>query len=156
MSLNEVKLFFKEHGREGDVVELGESSATVDLAASALDVEPGRIAKTLAVWSNDQPMLLVIAGDHKLDNRKFKNEFNQRMSMLKFKEVEEITGHPVGGVCPFGNNNGLPIYLDISLKAYNTIFPACGSENSMIELTSEELEKYSYCEGWVDVATPYK
>src|SRR6056297_3509105 len=141
MSLNEVKLFFKEHGREGDVVELGESSATVDLAASALDVEPGRIAKTLAVWSNDQPMLLVIAGDHKLDNRKFKNEFNQRMSMLKFKEVEEITGHPVGGVCPFGNNNGLPIYLDISLKAYNTIFPACGSENSMIELTSEELEK---------------
>lgn len=151
MSLNEVKLFFKEHGREGDVVELDESSATVDLAAKALDVMPGRIAKTLAIWSNDKPILLVIAGDHKLNNSKFKKEFNQRMSMLKFKEVEEITGHPVGGVCPFGNNNGLPIYLDISLKAYDTIFPACGSENSMIELTPKELEKYSYCEKWVDV-----
>jgi len=152
MSLNEVKLFFKEHGREGDVVELDESSATVDLAAKALDVMPGRIAKTLAVWSNNQPILLVIAGDHQLNNSKFKKEFNQRMSMLKFKEVEEITGHPVGGVCPFGNNNGLSIYLDISLKAYDTIFPACGSENSMIELTPKELEKYSYCEKWVDVA----
>jgi len=152
MSVNEVKLFFKEHGRAADVVELDESSATVDLAAKALDVLPGRIAKTLAVWSNDEPMLLVIAGDHKLDNRKFKKEFNQRMSMLKFKEVEEITGHPVGGVCPFGNNNGLPIYLDVSLKSYDTIFPACGSENSMIELTPKELEKYSCCEKWVDVA----
>jgi prolyl-tRNA editing enzyme YbaK/EbsC (Cys-tRNA(Pro) deacylase) len=156
MSLNEVKLFFKEHGREADVVELDESSATVDLAAKALNVLPGRIAKTLAIWSNDQPILLVIAGDHKLNNNKFKREFNHRMSMLKFKEVEEITGHPVGGVCPFGNNNGLPIYLDISLKAYDTIFPACGSENSMIELTPEELEKYSYCEKWVDVAIPYE
>lgn len=156
MSLQEVKLFFKEHGREGDVVELDESSATVDLAATALDVEPGRIAKTLAVWSNDQALLLVVAGDHKLNNGKFKKEFNQRMSMLKFKEVKEVTGHPVGGVCPFGNNNGLPIYLDVSLKVYDTIFPACGSENSMIELTPEELQKYSNCEGWVDVAIPFK
>lgn len=152
MSFREVRDYFKKYNRAEDIVILDESSATVELAAKALAVVPGRIAKTLAVWANDQPILLVVAGDYKLSNSKFKKEFNHKMTMLKFKEVENITGHPVGGVCPFGNNNGLPTYLDVSLKGYETIFPACGSENSMIELTPEELERYSKSKKWVDVS----
>jgi len=152
MSLKEVQKYFKSYNREEDVIVLEESSATVPLAAKALDVDSGRIAKTIAVWANNKPILLVVAGDHKLNHSKFKKEFKSKINMLKLKEVKEITGHPVGGVCPFGNNNGLPIYLDISLKAYDTVFPACGSDNSMIELTPMELGKYSHFEKWVDVS----
>lgn len=156
MGLKDVKNFFKNHNRENDVVELNESSATVSLAAEALGVEPGRIAKTLAVKAKDKPMLLVIAGDHKLNHSKFKKEFSSRINMVKFKDVKKVTGHPIGGVCPFANSNDLPIYLDVSLKRFETVFPACGSENSMIKLTCDELEEYSSSIKWVDVSVVKK
>lgn len=156
MGLKDVKIFFEKYNREEDIVQLKDSSATVSLAAKALNVEPGRIAKTLAVTTKDKPILLVIAGDHKLNHSKFKKEFSSRINMVKFKDVEKVTGHPIGGVCPFANCNDLPIYLDVSLKRYETVFPACGSENSMIKLTCDELAEYSECTKWVDVSVSKK
>ncbi len=128
------------------------SSATVELAAEALHTEPGRIAKTLSFLNEDRTILLVTAGDARVDSRLFKNAFGLKKAlMVPIDEVEERTGHTVGGVCPFGVKAGVDVYLDISLKRYLTVFPACGSSNSSIELTLEELETFSCAKGWVDV-----
>ncbi|MGI6706321.1 MAG: YbaK/EbsC family protein [Clostridia bacterium] len=151
MAIDEVREYLKKWGRENDILEFDTSSATVDMAAQALDVEPSRIAKTIAFRGTESPILIVAAGDAKIDNRKFKAEFGFKARMLMPEEALEYTGHPVGGVCPFGLKMSLPVYLDISLRRFDTVFPACGSSNSAIELSCAELEEYSSCKRWVDV-----
>jgi prolyl-tRNA editing enzyme YbaK/EbsC (Cys-tRNA(Pro) deacylase) len=151
MSIKEVKAYFRTFGREEDVREFEVSSATVSLAAEALGVIPARIAKTISIKGKEGPIIVVVAGDASIDNRKFKDVFAVKASMLKFEEVEPLTGHPVGGVCPFALKNNPPVYLDVSLKRFETVFPACGSANSAIELTPEELTKYVNAPQWVDV-----
>lgn len=140
----------KERIREFDV-----SSATVELAASALHCEPQRIAKTLSFMVDEQAVLIVAAGDAKINNPGYKTEFGKKAKMLSRDEVETLVGHAVGGVCPFAVNEGVKVYLDVSLKRFDTVFPACGSSNSAIELTIPELEKYSGYERWVDVCKGY-
>ena len=130
------------------------SSATVELAAAALNCEPGRIAKTLSFLVGEQPILIVSAGDVKIDNAKYKATFGKKAKMLTQEQVTELIGHAVGGVCPFAINPGVDIYLDASLKKYETAFPACGSSNSAIELTIPEMEKYSGYKEWIDVCKP--
>ena len=127
------------------------SSATVELASKALNCEPCRIAKTLSLMVNGEAILIVTAGDMKIDNPKYKAQFGTKAKMLKPDEVTELVGHSVGGVCPFAVNEGVKVYLDESLKRFETVFPACGSSNSAIELTIPELEKYSAYVSWVDV-----
>ena len=151
MSISRVKAYFRELGVEDKVQELAESSATVELAAQALGVEPGRIAKTLSFMVNEQPILIVAAGDVKIDNAKYKKFFGAKAKMLTPDEAVALIGHAVGGVCPFAVNEGVAVYLDESLKKFVTVFPACGSSNSAIELTMEELERYSLYKEWVDV-----
>ena len=123
----------------------------MELAAKAAGCEPERIAKTLSFWVDDQCILIVAAGDAKVDNAKYKATFSKKAKMLSFDEVEDTIGHAVGGVCPFGIKKGVKVYLDESLKRFETVFPAAGSSNSAIELNIPELEKYSNMEGWVDV-----
>ena len=151
MSLEKVKLYFKQFGLENKIMEFSESSATVELAAHALGCEPGRIAKSLSFMVNEKPVLVIVAGDIKISNSKYKQTFGVKAKMLTYDEVESLIGHKVGGVCPFAINEGVDVYLDISLKKYQTVFPACGSGNSAIELTITELEKYSNFIKWVDV-----
>ena len=151
MSIEKVRKYFSALGMEERILEFDVSSATVPLAAAALGCEPRRIAKTLSFMSADGPILIVAAGDVKIDNRKYKDRFSKKAKMLTPVEVYEFTGYRVGGVCPFAAGDKVRVYLDESLKRYETVFPACGSSNSAIELTIEELEKYSGCEGWVDV-----
>lgn len=151
MSIDRVKAYFRELGIEDKVQELAESSATVELAAQALGVEPGRIAKTLSFMVDGSPILIVAAGDVKIDNAKYKKFFGAKAKMLTPDEAVTLIGHAVGGVCPFAVNEGVTVYLDESLKKFVTVFPACGSSNSAIELTMEELEKYSLYKEWVDV-----
>ena len=151
MSIDRVKVYFRELGIEEKVQELAESSATVELAAQALGVEPGRIAKTLSFMVDGSAILIVAAGDVKIDNAKYKKFFGAKAKMLTPDEAVNLIGHAVGGVCPFAVNEGVTIYLDESLKKFVTVFPACGSSNSAIELTMEELEKYSLYKEWVDV-----
>jgi len=151
MSIDRVKAYFKQFNRESDVLEFDVSSATVSLAADALGVLPERIAKTLSIKGKENPIIVVVAGDAHIDNRKFKDYFKTKASMLKFDEVETLTGHPVGGVCPFVLKDNPTVYLDVSLKRFETVFPACGSPNSAIELSCEELEKYVPKTEWVDV-----
>ena len=151
MSIEVVRRFFKSHGIENRVQEFDVSSATVELAADALNCEPCRIAKTLSFMVDRRPVLVVAAGDAKIDNPKYKAQFGTKAKMLSPDQVLELIGHGVGGVCPFAVNEGVDIYLDISLKRFETVFPACGSSNSAIELTIEELEKYSSFIAWVDV-----
>ena len=151
MSIDRVKAYFRELGVEDKVQELEESSATVELAAQALGVEPGRIAKTLSFLVDGSPILIVAAGDVKIDNAKYKKFFGAKAKMLTPDEAVTLIGHAVGGVCPFAVNEGVTVYLDESLKKFVTVFPACGSSNSAIELTMEELEKYSLYKEWVDV-----
>ena len=151
MSIDRVKAYFRELGIEEKVQELAESSATVELAAQALGVEPGRIAKTLSFMVDGSPILIVAAGDVKIDNAKYKKFFGAKAKMLTPDEAVNLIGHAVGGVCPFAVNEGVTIYLDESLKKFVTVFPACGSSNSAIELTMEELEKYSLYKEWVNV-----
>ena len=151
MSIDRVKAYFRELGVEDKVQELEESSATVELAAQALGVEPGRIAKTLSFMVDGNPILIVAAGDVKIDNAKYKKFFGAKAKMLTPDEAVTLIGHAVGGVCPFAVNDGVTVYLDESLKKFVTVFPACGSSNSAIELTMEELEKYSLFKEWVDV-----
>lgn len=127
------------------------SSATVELAAEALNCEPCRIAKTLAFSVNGTPLLVVAAGDARVDNHKFKETFGGKAKMLSAEDTLETVGHAVGGVCPFAVNSGVRVYLDRSMERFSTVFPACGSSNSAIELTLEELERYSSPEGWADV-----
>lgn len=151
MSIDRVKEYLKGFGAESRVKEFDVSSATVELAAQALSCEPERIAKTLSFYADDGAILIVAAGDMKIDNKKFKETFNFKAKMLSFSEVEPLTGHPVGGVCPFAVKDGVKVYLDVSLKRFKTVFPACGSANSAIELDLTELEKFSRFEKWVDV-----
>ena len=151
MAIEAVKEFFKSHGIEDRVKEFDVSSATVELAAQALGCAPCRIAKTLSFLVNDAPILIVAAGDAKIDNPKYKAQFSAKAKMLTPEQAVELVGHAVGGVCPFAVKPGVKVYLDESLKRFETVFPACGSSNSAIELTIPELEKYSCCTGWVDV-----
>lgn len=152
MSIIKVKEYLKQFGFENRVLEFDVSSATVELAAIALNCEPGKIAKTLSFIVGDKPILVVMAGDYKTDNAKYKQTFSKKAKMLTFEEVETLIGHAVGGVCPFAVNDGVEVYLDESLKQYSTVFPACGSSNSAIELTIPELEKLSGYKCWVDVS----
>ena len=151
MSIEKVRSYFKQYNMEQRVKELEQSSATVEEAAAALNCEPERIAKTLSFLVKGKAVLIVAAGDAKVDNQKYKQFFGEKAKMLAFDEVEPLIGHEVGGVCPFGINDGVEVYLDASLKRFNTVFPAGGSANSGIELTIPELEKYSNCQQWVDV-----
>lgn len=136
---------------EDRILEFDSSSATVDLAAEALHCSPCRIAKTLSFSVNDSPILIVAAGDARIDNRKYREQFGAKAKMLTPDETAELIGHAVGGVCPFAVNEGVAVYLDDSLKRFTTVFPACGSRNSAIELTIPELEKYSGFEKWLSV-----
>ena len=151
MAIEKVREYFKEYGIENKILELELSSATVELAAKALNCEGKRIAKTLSFLVDEKPILIVTAGDAKIDNHKYKSYFHSKAKMIPFEDVEKLIGHNVGGVCPFGINEGINVYLDDSLKRFETVFPACGSSNSAIELNIEELEKYSKSIGWIDV-----
>lgn len=155
MSLEKVKVYLGKYGIEEKIQEFEVSSATVELAAKALHCEPQRIAKTLSFMLEGKAVLIVAAGDVKIDNSKYKARFGKKAKMLLTDEVETLVGHAVGGVCPFGVNEGVKVYLDVSLKRFETVFPACGSSNSAIELTIQELEEYSEYEEWVDVCKEY-
>lgn len=151
MSIEKVREYLKQYHFEERIQEFQVSSATVELAARALHCPPGRIAKTLSFMVNGKAVLIVAAGDVKIDNPKYKAQFGAKAKMLASQEVEDLVGHSVGGVCPFGINSGVAVYLDQSLKKYKTVFPACGSSNSAIELTMEELERCACPVAWVDV-----
>ncbi|WP_059170523.1 YbaK/EbsC family protein [Bacillus sp. FJAT-27445] len=152
MSIESVKEHLKNWNREQDIMQFETSSATVQLAAEAVGVIPARIAKTLSFrGEGDEAILIVAAGDAKIDNKKFRQTFGFKARMLDPDEVLEQTGHAVGGVCPFGLKNELAVYLDESLQRFTTVFPACGSANSAIEVTLEELYTYSSAKGWTDV-----
>lgn len=155
MAIDKVKAYFKQHGMESRIQEFDVSSATVELAAAALQCEPKRIAKTLSFLVGEHAVLIVAAGDAKVDNHKFKEKFSTKAKMLSADQVEEMVGHAVGGVCPFAVKDGVEVYLDMSLQRFETVFPACGSANSAIELTISELEKYSGYTGWADVCKGY-
>jgi prolyl-tRNA editing enzyme YbaK/EbsC (Cys-tRNA(Pro) deacylase) len=151
MAIDKVKDFFRAKGMEERILEFEVSSATAALAAQALHCEENRIAKTLSFHVCEKVVLVVAAGDAKIDNPKYKAFFGTKAKMLSFDEAEPLIGHAVGGVCPFAVNEGVEIYLDESLKRFNTVFPACGSSNSAIELTLPELESYSRYLQWIDV-----
>lgn len=151
MSIEKVKAYFASKGMLDRVMELEVSSATVDLAAQALGVDGSRIAKTLSFSVDGKPVLVVAAGDARIDNPKFKAFFHTKAKMLSHEEAAQLIGHAVGGVCPFAVNEGVAVYLDESLKRFQTVFPACGSGNSAIELTIAELEEHSGSLQWVDV-----
>jgi prolyl-tRNA editing enzyme YbaK/EbsC (Cys-tRNA(Pro) deacylase) len=151
MAIEKVKEYFKGLGLDGRVLEFAVSSATVELAAKAVGCEPARIAKTLSFRLGEKSILIVVAGDAKIDNGKYKAQFAAKAKMLTPEEVQEFIGHEIGGVCPFAVKAGVDVYLDISLKRFATVYPACGSSNSAIELTIPELEEYSNCQEWVDV-----
>ncbi len=155
MSIAQVKAYLKTYGRDGDVQEFPVSSATVELAAQALGTEPARIAKTISLYGEgDGCILIVAAGDSKIDNAKFKARFGHKAKMLAGEDVERLTGYQPGGVCPFVNPEGTRVYLDISLRRFDAVYPACGSANSAIRLTCDELETYSQALEWVDVCKP--
>lgn len=156
MSIERVRAYFAQYNMENRIQEFAVSSATVELAAEALHTEAKRIAKTLSFMVEDKPVLIVAAGDAKIDNPKFKAQFHTKAKMLGFDEVEPLVGHAVGGVCPFGVPDGVEVYLDISLKRFETVFPACGSANSAIELTIPELEQYAGCISWIDVCKAWE
>lgn len=151
MSLEDVKEYLKQFGAQDRVRELPQSSATVELAAQALGTQPARIAKTLSFLTAEGPVLIVAAGDGKVDNGKYKAVFHQKAKMLTPQQALELVGHPVGGVCPFAVKEGVRVYLDESLRRFATVFPACGSGNSAIELTLPELEAFARPVAWVDV-----
>ncbi len=153
MSIESVREYFRPLGREQDIQEFDVSSATVELAAQALGVIPARIAKSLSFLVGEGCVLIIAAGDAKIDNPKFKRQFATKAKMLSPDQVVEFTGHAIGGVCPFGiDNPAVKTYLDISLRRFDTVFPAAGSSNSAIELTCDALEQYACnCQGWVDV-----
>lgn len=151
MSIEKGRAYFRQFGMEDRVREFTVSSATVELAALALGVEGARIAKTLSFKSGDGCILILAAGDARIDNHKFKEKFHMKAKMLTPDEVLRLVGHPVGGVCPFGINEGIDVYLDDSLKHFETVFPAVGSPSSAIELDLDELFKYSNAVEWIDV-----
>lgn len=151
MAIEKVKQYFKKIGIDNRIQEFDVSSATVELAAKALGCEPNNIAKSLSFMVKDKPIIIVTAGNMKIDNAKFKNEFHTKAKMLKFDEVEFLIGHQVGGVCPFAIKEDVQVYLDTSLKEYEYVYPACGSSNSAIKLTVDELAEYSNFKKWIDV-----
>ena len=151
MSIEKGREFFRTCGIEERVLEFTVSSATVELAAEALGVAPARIAKTLSFKNGDGCILVVAAGDARIDNHKFKETFGVKAKMLTEEEVLSLVGHAVGGVCPFGINDGVPVYIDKSVLRFETVFPAVGSSNSAIELSPEELYEFSAAVEWVDV-----
>lgn len=151
MAIERVREYLKRFGAADRMREFEESSATVELAARALHCEPSRIAKTLAFDAKGAALLIVAAGDAKIDNAKYKARFGAKAKMLSPEETERRIGHAVGGVCPFAIEDGVAVLLDVSLKRFETVFPACGSANSAIELTLEELERFSGASEWIDV-----
>ena len=151
MAIEKVKEYFRQFGITNRIMEFEGSSATVELAAAALNCQPARIAKTLSFMVNDQPILIVATGDAKIDNSKYKARFGTKAKMLSPEQAVALVGHAVGGVCPFAVNDGVTVFLDESLKRFQTVFPACGSSNSAVELTIPELERYSHFSAWVDV-----
>jgi prolyl-tRNA editing enzyme YbaK/EbsC (Cys-tRNA(Pro) deacylase) len=151
MSIEIAREYLKRWNRQDDIIEMDLSTATVAEAALALGVIPARIAKSISLKTDNGAMLVVVSGDMKLDNRKFKDRFGFKAKMLSVEEALELTGHAVGGVCPFGLPDGLEVYLDVSMKRFATVFPACGSGNSAIELNLDELNEYSKNKDWVDV-----
>lgn len=151
MGIIQVKEFFRKYGIEDRILEFEESSATVELAAQAVGCVPARIAKSLSFKVDDKPVIVVVAGDAKVDNSKYKAFFHTKAKMLTMEEVDELIGHGVGGVCPFALKEGVSVYLDESMKRFETVYPAAGNASSAIELSLEEMEKYSGSLGWVDV-----
>lgn len=151
MAINNVKEYFRKFGIEERIQEFETSSATVELAAQALNCKPEKIAKTLSFKVDDKAILIVAAGDAKIDNSKYKDKFHTKAKMLDFSEAENMIGHSIGGICPFAINENVDVYLDISLKRFTTVYPACGSSNSAIELNLDELERYSNSIEWIDV-----
>ena len=151
MAIEKVREYFRKQGMEERIQEFDVSSATVELAAQALDCEPARIAKTLSFLVGEEAILIVAAGDAKIDNAKYKAQFHQKAKMLTPDEVTEMIGHAIGGVCPFGIKEGVKVYLDESMKRFDSVFPAAGSSNSAIELTCDQLEQVAQnCQGWGD------
>ena len=156
MAIEQVRTYLKQYGVEEKILEFDVSSATVELAAAALNCEPQRIAKTLAFMVDGRAVLVVAAGDAKIDNPKYKAQFGTKAKMLSPNETELLVGHAVGGVCPFAVKEGVEVYLDVSLKRFETVFPACGSANSAIALRIPELEKYSGFVSRIDVCKGYE
>lgn len=152
MSIEKGKEYFAQFNMTDRILEFDASSATVELAAKALGVEGARIAKTLSFMVGEQPILILMAGDVKADNKKYKEQFHVKAKMMSAEQLDEFVGHKIGGVCPFGIKDGVDVYLDESLKRFETVFPAVGSSNSAIELTISELEKYSNCKEWVCIS----
>ena len=151
MSFDRAKRDLVKHNLESRILVFEESSATVSEAALAVGVSEGEIAKTLSFYVDDKPILIVAAGDVKIDNAKYRHFFDKKAKMIPFEEVEEVIGHKVGGVCPFGVNPGVDVFLDISLKVYEHIYPACGTGNSAVKLSIKELEDSSNYKEWIDV-----
>lgn len=151
MSFERVKRYFETIGMKDRIKEFEVSSATVELAALAIGCEPELIAKTMSFLIDDEPILVVVAGDVKVDNRKYKEKFNKKARMIPTENLENLIGYPQGGVCPFAVKEGVKVYLDISLKRFDTVYPAAGSVNSAVKLTLEELEKCSESIEWVDI-----
>lgn len=151
MAIEKVKEYFKKYKIEDRIIELTTSSATVKEAATSLGTEECRIAKTLSFIVEEKPILIVTSGDAKIDNSKYKTHFHTKAKMIPFEDVNKLIGHEPGGVCPFAINDGITTYLDESLKRFDYVYPACGSSNSAIKLTIEELEKYSCFNKWIDV-----
>lgn len=156
MSIDKVKEFFKSYSMENKILEFDVSSATVELAAQAVGCEEKRIAKTMSFLVEKKPILVVVAGDAKIANSKFKAKFNTKAKMIPADSVEKLIGHVIGGVCPFAINDEVDVYLDKSLKRFDTVFPAAGSSNSAIELSIGELEKYSNFKDWVDICKDWE
>jgi len=157
MSIQKVRTYLEPRGIAGRIREFAVSSATVELAAVAVGVEAARIVKSLSFKVEDQPIIIVVAGDAKVDNSRYKAQFHTKAKMLTHEEAHALIGHNVGGVCPFALPENVKVYLDVSLKRFETVFPAAGSDNSAIELTCEELEQYSsnFVE-WVDVCKGWR
>ena len=151
MAIEKVKEYLKTFGRDGDVQEFDVSSATVELAAAALGVEPARIAKTISLYDGESAMLILAAGDAKIDNHKFKEAFGFKPKMLAPEDVLRFTGHAIGGVCPFGIPEPLRVFLDRSLERFDVVYPAAGTDNSAVRLTPSELMGAADAAGWVDV-----
>ena len=151
MSLERAKEYLAEKGYADHVIELEDSSATVQLAAQALGVEPGMIAKTMSFLIGEEAILILTEGTAKVDNRKYKDIFHMKAKMIPFEEVENWIGHAPGGVCPFGIKEGIKVYLDESLKQFDTVYPAAGNDHSAVKLTIAELEEVAGAAGWVDV-----
>lgn len=151
MSIENARAHLAKYGKDKDIIEFSTSSATVKEAAADLNTEEGRIAKTMSFMLSDGPIVILAAGDGKIDNRKFKDRFHEKAKMISPDDVENIIGHPIGGVCPFGVKENVRVYLDVSLKRFDYVYPAAGSRNSAIKLTIPELEKTSEYKEWIDV-----